>query len=360
MKTSFQLILATLAATAALVSCTKEITSGRVDTDPEAPVLEGSRVITVSFDTPTRTYLDTLQPKFENGDLIRVANGTDTPQICSVSVDENRRASFTTTLPGKLTAVYPESAAGFDTDGKTITGVLVSTVQSGTFADANICMAKMTDEKDESLFFENKTAIFRITPEAGEDAQYVEVAAVDFNIANFSKIVKSGVSSLNRVRVDVPETDKPDEYFVSILVPEGLTVGHLSFSDGTNVKTVTGGTADTLIKVNTIYSVTVELNSFAITCEEVTITGASFSVMKENAAVTEARAGEELKVEVICPNGYNVGGITVCDADDETCTVEVKTDGSFTMPEYAVTVSVTLELDESGGGTEMEHGGLLS
>ena len=320
---------------------------------------EGSRVIAVSFAPQTKTYLDEdgLQPVFEHGDKILVANGQDEPDTCKVSVKDGK-ATISTKLTGPLTAVYPAKAAGMNSGNpKQIDTVLVSTVQSGKFADANICMAKMTDEKDESLSFENKTAVFRITPMA-EDISYLEVSADNFDIAN-SAPTGTADPNFKKIRVEIPTTDKPDEYIVSILIPEGLTVGHLSFSDGTNVKTVTtGNRASELVAASTIYKVTVP-KSFTVTREEVGITGASFSVMKENAAVTAASPGDVLKVEVTCPNGYLTGKITVFKTGDSSTKVEVGTDGSFTMPEYAVTVSVTFELDESGGGTEMEHGGLL-
>lgn len=224
-----RLIFAALAVTVALVSCTKEITSGRVDTDPEAPVLEGSRVITISFDTPTRTYLDTLQPKFKNGDLIRVANGTDTPQICSVSVDENRRASFTTTLPGKLTAVYPSEAAVME--GANIVNVQVKAIQSGKFADANICMAEnITD----NAVFENKTAVLRFYVDSSIGVQSITVsgpAGIASDDATAITVDPEGETTLDTFTDDSPGGRL---CYVSILPVESAT---LSFSSVTTTQT---------------------------------------------------------------------------------------------------------------------------
>ena len=356
MKASLRPVLAALVATVVLASCTKETTPPNFENDKVNPAAEGSRVIAVSFAPQTKTYLDDdgFQPKFNDGDSVLISNGKAI-DTCEVSVDGDK-ATITTILAGPLTAVYPYTAAGMNSGNpKQIDTVLVSTVQSGKFADANICMAKMKGGKDESLSFENKTAVFRITPMA-EDISYLEVITYGIAIAN--NVPTDSPCGTDKIHVDVPSTNQPKEYFVSILIPEGLTVGHLSFSDGTNVKTVTGDRASEPVAASTIYKVTVP-KSFTVTCETVTITGASFSVMKENAAVTAASPGDVLKVEVTCPYGYLTGKITVFKTGDLSTKVEVGTDGSFTMPEYAVTVMVTFELDESGGGTEMEHGGLL-
>lgn len=159
---SFKTILATLAVTVALVSCTKEITSGRVDTDPEAPVLEGSRVITVSFDTPTRTYLDTLRPKFKDGDSILLATrpeDIDSPldtETVAVTVKE-KKATITTKLSGNLIAFYPAKYVRIDKKP----AFLFSAVQTGEFKDANLCEA-LIDADNQVAQFTNASALFNI------------------------------------------------------------------------------------------------------------------------------------------------------------------------------------------------------
>ena len=250
MKASFRFILAALAATAALVGCTKEITPN-FENDKVNP--EGSRIIAVSFAPQTKTTLDGLQPKFEDGkDTVLISNTNDL-DTCVVSVKDNK-ATISTNLTGPLTAVYPYTAAGMSEDnGNEIDTVLVSTVQSGKFADANICMAKMTSGNDKSLSFENKTAVFKIIPVAGESTQYVEVSADGFEIAN-DVPTGSTHTSLETIHVN---TTSADSVYVSILVPEGLTVGDLKFSDGTNEKAITtGAQATEEIAAGTLYTVT--------------------------------------------------------------------------------------------------------
>ncbi len=249
MKVSFRFILATLAATAALVGCTKEITPS-FENDKVNP--EGTRVIAVSFAPQTKTTLDGLQPKFEDGkDTVLISN-TNALDTCVVSVKGNK-ATISTNLTGPLTAVYPYKAAGMnDNNHNLIDTVLVSTEQDGTFASANICMARMTGENEESLSFENKTAVFCITPGAGESTQYVEVSADGFEIAN-DVPTGSAYTSFETIHVAPITTDS---VYVSILVPEGLTVGNLTFSDGTNVKAIKDERASTAIAAGTLYTVT--------------------------------------------------------------------------------------------------------
>lgn len=159
---SFKTILATLAVTVALAGCAKELIPGKVDTDPEAPVLEGSRVITVSFDTPTRTYLDTLRPKFKDGDSILLATrpeDIDSPldtETVAVTV-KGKKATITTKLSGNLIAFYPAKYVRIDKKP----AFLFSAVQTGEFKDANLCEA-LIDADNQVAQFTNASALFNI------------------------------------------------------------------------------------------------------------------------------------------------------------------------------------------------------
>ena len=253
MKVSFRFILATLAATAVLAGCVQEITPPSFENDKVAPASEGSRVIAVSFGNRTKTYLadDGLQPKFNDGDSILISNGVAL-DTCEVSVNGDK-ATISTDLTGPLTAVYPYKAAMMNgSNANQVDSVLVSTEQDGTFANANICMAKMTSENDESLSFENKTAVFCIYLPAGKDAQHVKVSAEGFVIANN---IPTGLAIMDSSTIHV-NTTTADSVYVSILVPDGLTAGALSFSDGVREKYVPNDKASTAIAVNTIYTVT--------------------------------------------------------------------------------------------------------
>lgn len=250
-NTAFGFIFAALAVTAALAGCTKEITPSDFENDKVNTAAEGIRVIAVSFTPQTKTTLNGLQPKFVDKDSILISNG-EALDTCEVTVSGGK-ATISTDLTGPLKAVYPYTAAAIDSND--ITDILVSTEQDGTFASANICKAEMENENEVSLTFGNKTAVFRITPGAGVSAEYVEVSAKGFAIANqFPE--GSKYTSLDTIHVEVPEANKPSQYFVSILVPDGLKVGDLSFSDGTNVKLISDENLATPVAVNSIYTVT--------------------------------------------------------------------------------------------------------
>ena len=256
MKASFKFILAALAATAALAACTKEITPPDFENDKIVPASEGSRVIVVSFAPQTKTTLYGLQPKFSLNDSILISNG-EVLDTCNVKIDDKTgAATISTDLTGPLTAVYPYKAAKMNGDNANqIDSVLVSTEQDGTFASANICMAKNISEDAKAATFENKTALFCITPGAGSGTQYVEVSAEGFSIAN-SVLAGSEFKNYDKIHV---ATTTADSVWVSILVPENLTIGGLSFYDGTNVKAVTtGAKASEYVAVNTLYKVTDE------------------------------------------------------------------------------------------------------
>ena len=162
MKKTLHILFAALAATAALAGCTKEITPPSFENDKVAPAAEGSRVIAVSFAPQTKTALgeDGFQPFFVDGDKILVSNGQNEPDTCIVSVKDGK-ATISTNLTGPLNAVYPAKAAKMgETNAKAIDGVLVSTEQDGTFANANICMANNISEAAKEATFVNKTALF--------------------------------------------------------------------------------------------------------------------------------------------------------------------------------------------------------
>lgn len=247
MKTTLKYLAASFAAIFALVSCQKE-TATTSGTTVE-PIGGAKRVILATMNTPTKAYINDFTPYFIGGDQILVSNEEDC-QTCTIYV-ENNKATFTTDLTGTLTAVYPADAAKMD--GNKIVGVLVPTVQSGAEKDAIIAMAKDIDTK---ATFNCQTAIFVITPGAGDEAKYVEVITAGPEIANYVKEgdAEKGYDTKHKIHVDVPETDKPEKYYISILIPEeGLKVKDLSFADGVHIKAVKGdGTAINCNTLNTV------------------------------------------------------------------------------------------------------------
>ncbi len=170
MKTIFKLITAALAATAFLASCTRELVVENAN--PESPA-EGLRTISVSFDTPTRTYLDSLKPHFCAGDSVLLSTGSEL-DTCEVVTREGR-AFIVTELEGTLYAVYPYKAAEMDSDNpNAITGINIPKVQTGRFADANICTAQIHSGENRARF-ENQVSILRFYADRSIDVDSIKI-----------------------------------------------------------------------------------------------------------------------------------------------------------------------------------------
>lgn len=160
MKAIYRTILAAAAAIMALNSC---VVDNVIPDRETVNKTDGSRIISISFGSGTKTVLDGFQPKFAEGDTIKVSNGVSAPEIRLVKVDAQGNAYFTTDLMGALKAVYPASAAELKKNDKqidTIYGVKVPDTQSGRFADANICTADIQDAATTATF-ENQVAILK-------------------------------------------------------------------------------------------------------------------------------------------------------------------------------------------------------
>ena len=229
-------------------SCRKENVIER----PDNPSV-GLRTVSVSVTPSTKTSLDGLQWSFVAGDRILVSNGTDAPETCTVRVNGDNM-TFSTTLEGTLTAVYPANAAKMDSDNSNmIVGVLVPAVQDGTFAKANICMA---EEIQTSAVFSNKTAIFKITPPSEEEA---------FTITSL-KTVSDGARTGTAVAINTDgegdeknvitvSNNELDTFYVSLL--PGVKLSDLSFEYTTDDThgAMKGISQGTLTSANRLYQV---------------------------------------------------------------------------------------------------------
>lgn len=244
MKTIIRKITAVLAASLAFISCAKQ----EAKDNSSIGSVGGARTIAVSFaNKTTKTTLEGRQPKFVANDVIKVSNGS-AAEYCFVSIDGSGNASITTELTGALTMVYPATAAKMN--GNAIEGVLVPTVQDGTFASANICKAEIAADAT-SATFANKTAVFRIYPCAGTSPNYLEVITSDLEIAN-SVPADSEYDTMCRIHVASASASAVPVY-VSILVPSGLKISDLTFSDGYNMKNLMDD--DEAVAVNSLYTI---------------------------------------------------------------------------------------------------------
>lgn len=164
-----------------------------------------------------------------DGALVALSNRTET-EIAKVTISNNT-PTIKTSLQGQLTAVYPSEAALFEENS--IVDVKVPTVQTGSYDNANILMAKMSGASGKTLDFIPQTAIFSIVPAQEGETVCVKISSSGPAIANTSSV---GGDDLKQICVFGLAVDKPDVCYIAILVPEeGLDVSTLTFDDGTNV-----------------------------------------------------------------------------------------------------------------------------
>lgn len=272
MKAKYISILTAIAATAALVSCSKEFSPDKPDAGQPGETL---RTITVSFDTPTKSYLyemgdGILQPLFSEDDSILVSNGIklDTCRVFPKKtgvVSLKQPMAILTKLEGPLKAVYPYTAALCE--GNTITGTKVPSEQSGSFADANICMANQSGVEDESLVFSTDVAILRFYTKGFEvDSIRIKSGSnpIAFDKENQITLVPKQQKVDNQAVAQQEMgkqvlTIEPDYWYAAIDVKQGNVAGKdLTFESVTHTQDTTvvkQSTSEVKLSANTMYNV---------------------------------------------------------------------------------------------------------
>ena len=231
MKTTFKFIIAAMAAVSVFSSCQKELANETVN-----DTTGGVRTIAVQFDNSTKASLSGVTPTFTNSDKIRVSN-SEKSEECTVTVS-GTSATFTTTLSGALTAIYPSAAAVFTTgnpDGPISDPYFkVPSVQTGLAKDAIIAKAEIAAESS-SATFNGVTALFEITPLS--IAKKITVTSLK-QVASGSRTgtaadINTEDTGKTVITVGDGSTDLPDTIYVA-LVP-GVKLTDLSFDAGETV-----------------------------------------------------------------------------------------------------------------------------
>ena len=189
----------------AFSSCQKEnLTSASND---------GVRIITAEFEnTATKTTLNEngKTPEWAVGDVLRVLSSSSYQDVTLEAGDiTDNTITFTTSLEGTLYAVYPASATTMESCGGNIT-FTIPAIQDGTFASANICVAKSTEEDEnnkDNLIFSNATAVLKITTAA-------DVVGVDVTAAN--KIAGNVTASFDGSAVSLTTTALDKNYVSAV------------------------------------------------------------------------------------------------------------------------------------------------
>ena len=206
MKKTIILASVAIATLFAFSSCQKE--------SPTNTSNEGIRVITATFDNNgTKTALDDegTAPEWVAGDVLRVLSATAYQDVTLAAGDiTGNKITFTTTLTGTLYAVYPASATTMESCGDGNITFTIPAIQDGTFASANICVAKSstTDGTNkDNLVFCNATSVLKITTPA-------EVVGVDVTAAN--KIAGNVTASFDGSAVSLTTTALDKNYVSAV------------------------------------------------------------------------------------------------------------------------------------------------
>ena len=196
-----------LATLFAFSSCQKEILQDNGSTN-------GVRIITAEFENnATKTELndDGKTPEWAVGDVLRILNGTSYQDVTLAAGDiTDNKITFTTTLTGTLYAVYPALATTMTSCSDGNINFTIPAIQDGTFASANICVAKSTEEDEnnkDNLIFSNATAVLKVTTAA-------DVVGVDVTAAN--KIAGNVTASFDGSAVSLTTTALDKNYVSAV------------------------------------------------------------------------------------------------------------------------------------------------
>ena len=243
----------------AFSSCQKEnLTSASND---------GVRIITAEFEnTVTKTTLneDGKTPEWAVGDVLRVLSSSSYQDVTLAAGDiTDNKITFTTTLTGTLYAVYPASATTMESCGDGNITFTIPAIQDGTFASANICVAKSstTDETNkDNLMFCNATAVLAFSQTAVTNKVLgVRVEAANAIVGPMTVGFKADgtldtptTSSLSGQLIRVKSSEAKDKYYIAA-APVATGKIEFEYQQAIKVATVTTEAGKTLA-VNIIYA----------------------------------------------------------------------------------------------------------
>lgn len=243
----------------AFSSCQKE--------SPTNTSNEGIRVITATFEndgTKTNLNADDKTPEWVAGDELRVLSATAYQDVTleAGNISDNK-ITFTTSLEGTLYAVYPASATTMESCGDGNITFTIPAIQDGTFASANICVAKSstTDETNkDNLIFRNATAVLAFSQTAVTNKVLgVRVEAANAIVGPMTVGFKADgtldtptTSSLSGQLIRVKSSEAKDKYYIAA-APVATGRIEFEYQQAIKVATVTTEAGKTLA-ANKIYA----------------------------------------------------------------------------------------------------------
>ncbi len=199
----------------------------------------GVRIITAEFEnnaTKTNLNSDGVTPEWKLGDKIMLLNnsgqqeieiisGSDTPPDGKAYIINGTGLKISTHLDNTLYAVYPASATTMTSCIGNIT-FTIPTLQDGTFASANICVAKsMADDETnkDNLVFSNATAVLKFEQLTSTGVLGIDIKATNAIAGQVSvtfntdgTINNLDISSLSSKTIYMASESAKAEYYVAV------------------------------------------------------------------------------------------------------------------------------------------------
>lgn len=172
-----------------------------------------------------------------------------------------------------------------------------------------------------------------------------------FKLRNYT-ITKSGMTN---GRVTAADTAKMGETVSLTVTPDtGYELDTLTVKDSQNGDVTVTNNAFVMPADDVTITATFKKYNSAITAD--TIENGSITVKKVGANVTQAQYEDTITLSNTPNAGYEFVSYTVTKTGDSTETVTVAADGTFTMPEYPVTVAATFAKRDVGVKLETKNG----
>lgn len=124
--------------------------------------------------TPLWAVGDQIKMFNESGNqIVTIVSGEGIPAVGEAYITDDDKVVITTDLTGQLYGVYPAEVAVGEScpDGKP--AFIIPGDQDGSFAGANICVAKLSENED--FIFKNAAAIFKFSQTAGNGVKALRI-----------------------------------------------------------------------------------------------------------------------------------------------------------------------------------------
>ena len=269
----------------AFTSCQKESLQDNESTN-------GVRIITAEFEnnaTKTDLNSDGVTPEWKLGDKIMLLNNSDQQEIEIISGSgtpfdgkayiNGTGLTISTHLDNTLYAVYPASATTMTSCSGSI-DFTIPAVQDGTFASANICVAKSMEDDEtnkDNLVFSNATSVLEFSQTAASTG-VLRVAVTATNAiagkltASFGTDNKATISTdglTGKIIYTTAAATAQNKYYVAVAPVE---TGDITFNYYKAEEEKSESKTTKTLALNKIYALTIPTEDYTNSYVEIKMT----------------------------------------------------------------------------------------